>query len=161
MSDTRDGVLEAVRQQRLLLAKLQVRDDDLVKEIAALTAERDAAPDGSELREALDEKLSLLEAERGEISALRDATLAELGALDKLKGELPAMEAQALAREALAFTGADPDAAAPPTGRMSEAEARAQLAAMKAQRAAPADAPDDQPPAPPAGDDPRPPKRTL
>jgi hypothetical protein len=153
MSDTRDGVLEAVRQQRLLLAKLQVRDDDLVKEIAALTAERDAAPDGSELREALDEKLSLLEAERGEISALRDATLAELGALDKLKGKLPAMEAQALAREALAFTGA----AAPPTGRMSEAEARAQLAAMKAQRAAPADASDDQP----AGDDPRPPKRTL
>jgi len=154
MSESREGVIEAVRQNRLLLAKLQVRDDDLVKEIADLTAERKGA--SGELAEALGAKIAQLEGERRTIAVQRDQVLAELGALDKLKGKLPSLEAQALAREALAFTGADPDAA-PPAARMTEDEARAQLAALKAQRAATAEKPaDDAPP-----DDPRPPKRTL
>jgi hypothetical protein len=157
MSDSREGVNEAVRQNRLLLAKLQVRDDDLVKEIEALTAERATAT--GELREALGAKIAALEGQRRTIAVERDQVLAELGALDTLKGKLPAIEAQALAREALAFTGADPGAA-PPVGRMSEEEARAQLAALKAQRAG-AKPDGDEKPADAAPDDPRPPKRTL
>jgi hypothetical protein len=160
MSDARDAVNEAIRQQRLLAAKTTVREDELNGEITSLTAERSALGDSNEaLRAALGEKLALLESERRELRGQRDAALAEIAKLGKLAGQIPVVEAQALAREALAFTGADETA--PPPPRMSEEEARAQLAALKAQRAAPpapaaADAPaDDAPPPPP------PSKRTL
>lgn len=158
MSDSREGVNEAVRQQRLLLAKLQVRDDALAEEIKSLEAERTTAT--GELHEALGAKIAQLQQERGGIGLQRDEIRAELGALDKLKGKLPSIEAQALARDALAIAGVDPDAPPPPTGRLSEDDARAQLAALKAQRAG---KPTDDKPAdsPPANDDPRPPKRTL
>jgi hypothetical protein len=151
----REDVDEAIRQNRLLLAKLQVRDDALAEEMATLGAERAAS--AGELQAALGEKIALLEAERREIAARRDATLGELAQLGKLKGKLPVLEAQALAREALAFTGADPDAVAPATP-MSEDEVRAQLAALKAQRAAPAQ--DDSGGGSPAGGSPSR-KRTL
>ncbi len=157
MSDPRDAVNEAVRQNRLLLAKLQVRQDALEEEIKSLTSERDTAT--AELQEVLGAKIAQLQEERAGIAPQREQILAELGALDKLKGKIPAIEAQALARDALAFTGADPDA--PPTSArsMSEDEARAQLAALKAQRAA-ADQPKPADPETPT-DGSRPRKRTL
>lgn len=157
MSDARDGVKEAIRQNRLLLARLQVRDDALQEEIQALTAERAGAT--GELHEALGAKIAQLQQERGGIAHQREQVVGELGALDKLSGKIPAIEAQALAREALAFTGVDPDAPPPPTGHLSESDARAQLAALKAQRAGagePKPADDESPP-----DDPKPRKRTL
>jgi hypothetical protein len=157
MSDTRDAVNEAVRKNWLLLAKLQVRDDALAEEIQSLTSERKTAT--GELHEVLGAKLAQLQQERVALAVERDQILAELGALDKLKGKIPAVEAQALAREALAFTGADPDAPPPPARSMSEDEARAQLAALKAQRAG-ADQPKPaDPETPPDGSIPR--KRTL
>jgi hypothetical protein len=147
MSDTREGVNEAIRQNRLLLAKLQVRDDALREEINALKAERTTAT--GELHEALGAKLAQLEQERGGIANQRDQIVAELGSLDKLKGKIPAIEAQSLAREALAFTGVDPDAPPPPSGHLSEDQARAQLAALKAQRTGGGEAkPDDSTPPP-------------
>src|SRR5689334_21054432 len=125
MSDARDAVNEAIRQQRLLAAKTTVREDELSREITALTAERTALGDSNEpLRAALSEKLALLESERTELRVQRDAALAEVTRLGKLAGKIPVMEAQALAHEALAFTGADETA--PPSPRMSEEEARAQ-----------------------------------
>jgi hypothetical protein len=161
MSDAREAVNEAIRQQRLLAAKTTVREDELNREITALTAERAALGDGhEELRAALGEKMALLETERRELRGQRDAALAEIAKLGKLAGQIPVMEAQALAREALAFTGADEPPPSP--ARLSEEEARAQLAALRAQRAAPpppvaADpAADDAPPPPPVR-----PKRTL
>ena len=156
MSDARDDVKEAVRQNRLLLAKLQVRDEALEEEIRALTAERAMAT--GELHEALGAKIAQLGQERAGVAMQREQIVKELGALDKLGGKLPVMEAQALAREALAFTGGDPDAPAPSTGGMSEDEARAQLAALKAQRGQSAQT-DDKPESPSEGT--RPPKRTL
>ena len=157
MSDAREGVGEAVRQNRLLLAKLQVRDDALAQEIAALEAERTAAAGAEALQTALGEKIAQLKQERAGIASQRKATLDELAQLDKLEGKLPVMEAQALAREALAFTGADPDAA-PPPARMSEEQARAQLAKLKSLAAKIGEEQDsDDPPA----DDPPPRKRTL
>lgn len=155
MSDTREAVNEAVRQNRLLLAKLQVRDDALAEELRSLTSERSTAT--GELHEALGAKIAQLQQERAGIASQREQIVAELGSLDKLKGKIPAMEAQALAREALAFTGADPDAPPPPS--MSEDEARAQLAALKAQRAGADQAKPADPETPP--DDSRPRKRTL
>jgi hypothetical protein len=157
MSDAREAVNEAVRQNRLLLAKLQVRDDALVEEIKSLTSERSTAT--GELHEALGAKIAQLQQERGGIAVQRDQILAELGSLDKLKGKIPVAEAQALARDALAFTGADPDAPPPSARSMSEEEARAQLAALKAQRAG-ADQPTPADPETPP-DDSRPRKRTL
>src|SRR5579862_9773286 len=126
MSDAREAVNEAVRQNRLLLAKLQVRDDALAEEIKSLTSERSTAT--AALHEVLGAKIAELEQERAGIAQQREKIVEELGALDKLKGKIPAAEAQALAREALAFTGADPDAPPPSARSMSEDEARAQLA---------------------------------
>jgi hypothetical protein len=158
MSDAREAVNEAIRQQRLLAAKTTVREDELNREITSLTAERAALGDGNEaLRAALSEKLALLETERRELQGQREAALAEIAKLGKLAGQIPVMEAQALAREALAFTGADETA--PSLPRLSEEEARAQLAAMRAQRAAPPPAAADDPKADDAP--PPPPKRTL
>jgi hypothetical protein len=163
MSDAREAVNEAIRQQRLLAAKTTVREEELNREITSLTAEKAALGDGNEaLRSALGEKVALLETERTALRGQRDAALAEIAKLGKLAGQIPVMEAQALVREALAFTGADETAPSPP--RLSEEEARAQLAALRAQRAAPpppaapADDPaaDDAPPPPPS-----PTKRTL
>src|SRR5262245_11809960 len=111
MSDAREAVSEAVQQNRLLLAKLQVRDDALEEEIKSLTAERSTATE--ELRNALGAKIAQLQQERAGLALKREQILAELAALDKLKGKIPAIEAQGLVRDALAFTGADPDA--PPT----------------------------------------------
>jgi chromosome segregation ATPase len=161
MSDAREAVNEAIRQQRLLAAKTTVREDELSREITSLTAERSALGDANEaLRAALGEKLALLEAERTELRSQRGAALAEIAKLGKLAGQIPVNEAKALAREALAFTGAEEPT--PPPPRLSEEEARAQLAALRAQRAAsppppPADpTADDAPPPPPP-----PSKRTL
>jgi hypothetical protein len=156
MSDPREGVKEAMRQNRLLLAKLQVRDDALQEEITTLTAERATAT--GELHEALGAKIAQLQQERGGIANQREQIVRELGSLDKLSGKIPAIEAQALAREALAFTGVDPVAPPPPTGRISEDDARAQLAALKAQRAGTSEKPADAESPP---DDPKPKKRTL
>jgi len=153
MSDAREAVNEAIRQQKLLAAKTTVREDEMSREITSLTAERAALGDGNEaLRAALGEKLALLETERRELRGQRDAALAELAKLGKLAGQIPVMEAQTLAREALAFTGADETA--PPPARLSEEDARAQLAALRAQRAAPpppaaADPTTDDAPPPP------------
>jgi chromosome segregation ATPase len=157
MSDTREAVNEAVRQNRLLLAKLQVRDEALAEEIKSLTSERGTAT--AELHEALGAKIAQLQQERAGIAAQREQIVTELGALDKLKGKIPAMEAQALARDALAFTGADPDAPPPSARTMSEDEARAQLAALKAQRAGGDPPKPADPETPPDGERPR--KRTL
>lgn len=132
MSDTRDSVNEAIRANRLLLARLQVRDDAVAAEIAALETERGTAQ--GELHEVLGAKRDELQQERAAIASERQDALRELAALDKLHGKLPAIEAQTLAREALAFAGVDPDAPPPPARRMSEEEARAQLVALKAQR---------------------------
>jgi hypothetical protein len=157
MSDARDGVNEAVRKNRLLLARLQVRDDALQGEINAVTAERATAT--GELRDALEAKIAQLQQERAGIALQREQIVGELGALDKLTGKIPVLEAQALVREALALAGVDPDALPPPAGRMSEDEARAQLAALKAQRAGAAEPKPADAESPP--DDANPRKRTL
>ncbi len=156
MSDARDGD-EAVRKNRLLLARLQVRDEALHEEIRILTVERITAT--GELYEVLGAKLAELGQERAGIAVQRDEIVSELGALAKLAGKLPVIEAQALAREALALAGVDPDAPPPPTGRLSDDDARAQLAALKAQRAGAGDPkPTDAVPPPDEG---APRKRTL
>lgn len=161
MSDARDGVDEAVRANRLLLARLQVRDDALDEEIRILTVERITAT--GELYEVLGAKIAELGQERAAIAVEREATARELGALAKLAGKLPVIEAQTLAREALALAGVDPEAPPPPTGRLSEADLRAQLAAMKAQRTGAGAAVDDPTPADPEPppDEGAPRKRTL
>ena len=154
MSEKREAIGVAVKQQKVLAAKMTVRDEELTSELAALASEKAALGDGNDaLVAALGEKIAQLEGERSEARAQRAAALAELVELGKLAGKLPAMEAQALAEEALAFT----DAAdrAPPPAVLSDDEARAQLAALRAQRAAAAAEPaaTDAPSAPP--------KRTL
>lgn len=160
MSETRDSMNEAIRANRLLLARLQVRDDAIAAEIAAIEKERSTAQ--GELHEVLGAKRDELRQERAAIAAERDGVRQELAALDKLGGKLPAIEAQTLAREALAFAGVDPDAPPPAAPhRLSEDEARAQLAALKAQRSGgtPAATTATDPEPPPADDAPR--KRTL
>lgn len=140
MSDTRDSIAEAARLNRLLIAKTQVREDALDEEMKALRAERAAlAESQSELRQVLGEKLTELDAEKSALKSEREAAMAELGELRKLAGNASVIEAQGLAREALAFTGVDPDdvdenAVTAPRARLTEEEARAQLAAMKAAR---------------------------
>jgi len=135
MSEQREAIGVAVKQQKLLAAKMTVREEALTSELAELAREKAALGDGNDaLGAALGEKMAQLESERSEARAQRAAALAELGELGKLAGKLPAMEAQALAEEALAFTGAEDHA--PPHARLTDDEARAELARLRAQRAA-------------------------